>query len=226
MGYSEAPAGADMSPRAHAESLRAFLDALSIDTVDVIASDNGGAIAQIFVAQNPARVRTLLLTNCDAHDDCPPKTIRKYIPLARAGKQTEEIVVPWHRDHAFCRSPGQLGDAYTYPESTLTDELLDCYLAPLVKSPLRKQQADQFLAGFDPNPLLAIEPVLGRFPGAVKIVWGTGDNVMDPSSPDWLDHLFPRSRGVRRVPGAKLFFPEEFPDLIAEEARKLWGVAA
>jgi hypothetical protein len=26
------------------------------------------------------------------------------------------------------------------------------------------------------------------------------------------------------VEGAKLFFPEEFPDLIAEEARRLWGV--
>jgi haloalkane dehalogenase len=27
---------------------------------------------------------------------------------------------------------------------------------------------------------------------------------------------------VRRIEGAKLFFPEEFPDVIAEEARRLW----
>jgi len=32
-------------------------------------------------------------------------------------------------------------------------------------------------------------------------------------------------RGVRRVDGAKLFFPEEFPEIIAEEARQLWGAA-
>jgi hypothetical protein len=32
------------------------------------------------------------------------------------------------------------------------------------------------------------------------------------------------SRGIRRVDDAKLFFPEEMPDLIAEEAVKLWGV--
>jgi haloalkane dehalogenase len=32
----------------------------------------------------------------------------------------------------------------------------------------------------------------------------------------------PGSRGVRLVEGAKLFFPEEMPDLIAEEARALW----
>jgi hypothetical protein len=29
---------------------------------------------------------------------------------------------------------------------------------------------------------------------------------------------------VRRIPDAKLFFPEELPDTIAEEARRLWGV--
>ena len=34
----------------------------------------------------------------------------------------------------------------------------------------------------------------------------------------------PGSRGVRRVEGANLFFPEEMPDLIAEEARQLWGI--
>ena len=39
----------------------------------------------------------------------------------------------------------------------------------------------------------------------------------------YLDATFPASRGVRRVPGAKLFFPEEQPDLIADEARQLWG---
>jgi haloalkane dehalogenase len=33
---------------------------------------------------------------------------------------------------------------------------------------------------------------------------------------------FPRSRGVRRIAGANLFFPEEMPDVIAEEARRLW----
>jgi hypothetical protein len=37
-----------------------------------------------------------------------------------------------------------------------------------------------------------------------------------------LDQTLPGSRGVRRVEGANLFFPEEMPDLIAEEAAKLW----
>ena len=74
------------------------------------------------------------------------------------------------------------------------------------------------------NALAGTEPALRKFAGAVRIVWGTADTIFSPDSPDWLDRLFPHSQGIRRVPGAKLFFPEEMPDLIAEEARRLWGV--
>jgi haloalkane dehalogenase len=56
-----------------------------------------------------------------------------------------------------------------------------------------------------------------------RIVWGTGDTIFSKDSPGYLDRTLPNSRGVRRIPGAKLFFPEEFPDEIAEEARRLWA---
>jgi hypothetical protein len=50
------------------------------------------------------------------------------------------------------------------------------------------------------------------------------DTIFSSASPAWLDQTLGNSMGVRAVEGAKLFFPEEMPDLIAEEARKLWGV--
>lgn len=49
------------------------------------------------------------------------------------------------------------------------------------------------------------------------------DHLFDVSWAEWLDRTLPRSRGVRRVEGAKLFFPEERPELIAEEAVTLWA---
>jgi hypothetical protein len=55
-----------------------------------------------------------------------------------------------------------------------------------------------------------------------RIVWGTADNIFSQASPDYLDRTLGNSRGVRRIPGAKLFFPEEMPELIAEEATRLW----
>jgi hypothetical protein len=41
---------------------------------------------------------------------------------------------------------------------------------------------------------------------------------------EWLNRTLPGSRGIRRVEGANLFFPEEMPDLIAEETKGLWGI--
>jgi haloalkane dehalogenase len=41
---------------------------------------------------------------------------------------------------------------------------------------------------------------------------------------EWLDQRLSGSRGVRKVEDANLFFPEKMPDLIADEAAKLWGV--
>jgi haloalkane dehalogenase len=35
---------------------------------------------------------------------------------------------------------------------------------------------------------------------------------------------FPNSRGIRRAEGARLFWPEEFPDTLAEEAHRPWDV--
>ena len=48
------------------------MDALSIDRADLVANHSGGAIAQLFLARHPQRVRSLLLTNCDSEIDCPP----------------------------------------------------------------------------------------------------------------------------------------------------------
>jgi pimeloyl-ACP methyl ester carboxylesterase len=70
-----------------------------------------------------------------------------------------------------------------------------------------------------------IEASLRRSLVPTRIVWGTGDTIFSAKSPGYLDRVFANSRGVRLVEGAKLFFPEEYPDLIAQEARALWGLA-
>ena len=79
-----------------------------------------------------------------------------------------------------------------------------------------------YCVALERNPLVAIEPALRRCQVPLRVVWGTGDTIFNPPGPDWLDRTFPRSHGVRRIEGANLFFPEEMPDIIAEEARGLW----
>jgi haloalkane dehalogenase len=225
LGYSEIPEGQSLAPEAQAEMFAALLDTLAIRAVDLVASDSGGAVAQLFVARWPERVRTLLLTNCDVHEDSPPPALRPVIEASRAGTFVDDVLVPQLKDRAKARlATGLGGCCYTTPMG-LTDEALECYLRPLASSPLRKAQLHGYCVALDRNPLLAIEPALRRSTVPMRVVWGTGDTIFDPAGPEWLDRAFPRSRGVRRIEGANLFWPEEMPDIVAEEARKLWREA-
>ena len=222
LGYTEVAKGQSVSPDSQAAMIATFLDKLSIRTVDIVANDSGGAIAQLFVARYPQRVRTLLLTNCDTEPDSPPTAVLPVIDLARKGQFVDEWLAPWLADKTLARSEKGLGgQCYADPKHP-TDEAIEIYLRPLVSSSVRKAQTNAYASALDPNPLAGIESAIRRCTAPVRIVWGTADTIFSHSGPDYLDRTFGNSRGVRRVPGAKLFFPEEMPDVIAEEATRLW----
>ena len=73
--------------------------------------------------------------------------------------------------------------------------------------------------------LIPIREELGRFQRPTRMVWALKDTFFPVEWADWLHRTLPGSRGVRRFEDANLFFPEEMPDVIAEEARKLWNVS-
>jgi pimeloyl-ACP methyl ester carboxylesterase len=224
MGYTEVAKGQSLTPEAQLAMLVALLDKLSIATVDLVANDSGGAVAQLFVVQHPERVRTLLLTNCDTEKDSPPPALLPVIEMSRAGTYVDQWLVPWLADKVLARSADGIGGMCyanpTYP----TDEAIECYFAPLVSSPQRKALIHAYAIALERNPLEGIEAALKRCTVPTRIVWGTADTIFSSASPDYLDRTFANSWGVRRVEGAKLFFPEEYPDIIAEEARRLWDV--
>lgn len=90
--------------------------------------------------------------------------------------------------------------------------------------PQRKALTNAYATALDPNPLAGIESALKRCHVATRIVWGTADKIFSQASPDYLAHTVANSLGVRRVAGANLFFPEEMPELIVEEATWLWSL--
>jgi pimeloyl-ACP methyl ester carboxylesterase len=224
LGFTEPAPGQSCAPDAQVAMLAALLDELAVTSVDIVANDSGGAVAQLFTVRYPARVRTLLLTNCDVENDSPPPALVPVIELARDGKFADAWLAPWLADKALARSAEGLGGmCYTFP-SNPTDEAIEQYLGPLLRSPESKAQLHAYALGLTPNPLAGIEAALARMTVPTRILWGTGDTIFSRESPQYLDRLLPNSRGVREVEGAKLFYPEEFPDLIAAEARELWRV--
>jgi haloalkane dehalogenase len=220
LGYTETIATQVITPEAQAEMLAELLDALKINIVDIVANDTGGQVAQLFVAHYPTRVRTLLLSNCDVDTNSPPPSFAPLLAAAQGGVLADGFARLLENKEA-ARSQKSLGAFYTHPEN-LTDEAINYYIAPLVSTPLRKKQLNSFAASFANNPLVAIEPALRQCTSPVKIVWATADTMFDMKWADWLKKTFPDSRGLRRVDGAKLFFPEEMPEVIAEEALELW----
>jgi pimeloyl-ACP methyl ester carboxylesterase len=224
LGYTEVADGQSVAPHAQVDMLVQFLDRLSISSIDMVANDSGGAIAQLFATRCPERVRSLLLTNCDTEPDSPPPAVLPVIELARLGKYADEWLVPWLRDKAVARSEKGLGGLCYANSAHPTDEAIQTYLAPLVGSPQRKALTNAYAVALAPNPLAGIESALKSCHVATRIVWGMADKIFSQASHDYLARILGKSLGVRRVAEAKLFFPEEMPDLIAEEAEWLWSL--
>ncbi len=225
MGYTQTPAGQAISPETQVDMLAMLLDSLHIDAVDLVANDSGGLVSQLFVAKYPSRVRTLLLTNCDVDQNSPPPQFLPFIKLAKEGTLVDKFIAPQLNDKQLARSAkGMGGLAYTYP-GNLADETIETYFRPFVENPLTKIQMQQYAVSFETNPLLAIREELHQWKGPARMVWGLKDTLFGVEWAEWLDRTFPGSRGVRRIEEANLFFPEEMPDIIAEEALALWNVS-
>jgi haloalkane dehalogenase len=224
MGWTETPEAQEISPATQAEMLGQLLDKLHIDAVDLVANDSGGITAQLFLAKYPERVRSLLLTNCDVDENSPPPQFLLFIERARKGVLVDEFVVPQADDKTRARAAEGVGAFYTHPEK-LTDEVIETYFRPFVESKLKRTQLNRFSVAMATNPLVAIREDLKRWKGPARMVWGLKDPLFPVNGAEWLDRTLPGARGVRRIEGANLFFPEEMPEIIAEEATKLWAVA-
>ena len=85
LGYTEIEASQDVSFTAQAHMIAEVMDELGIEKFDLVGNDSGGAIAQIFAANYPGRLSSLVLTNADVHDGWPPPQVLPIIERARKG---------------------------------------------------------------------------------------------------------------------------------------------
>jgi pimeloyl-ACP methyl ester carboxylesterase len=209
-GDTEIAPGQDVSVTANAKMLKEVLDVLNIDQVDLVGNDSGGGITQIFAALNPERVRTLTLTNCDTHDNWPPEAFMPFVDMVKTGGLRDTLNAML-ADKRIFRSPGALGPAYERPE-TVTDEDIETYLRPLVRTEQRTRDLQRFVEAFDNKHTRVIEPQLRGLRAPTLIVWGTDDVYFPVKWAHWLSETIPGAKPPVELEGARIFFPEERAD--------------
>src|SRR5215467_3460681 len=206
-GDTEIAPDQDVSVTANAKMLQEVLDALKIDQVDLVGNDSGGGIAQIFAALNPERVRTLTLTNCDTHDNWPPEAFKPFVDMVAGGglRDTLNVLLA---NKAVYRSQEALGPAYERPEK-VTDEDIETYLRPLVRSEQRTRDLQRFVVAFDNKHTRVIESQLRELRAPTLIVWGTDDVYFPVNWAHWLAETIPGAKPPVQLTGSRIFFPEE-----------------
>jgi pimeloyl-ACP methyl ester carboxylesterase len=205
-GQTPAGPGQDFTLAGLASLLAEFCAAAGLAEIDLVGNDTGGAIAQVFAARQPDRLRTLSLTNCDTHDNIPPAAFRPTIELAAAGaisagapalladlEQTRKLI---------------FGSGYQDPGRVGLD-VVRSFLEPLLGTPERAREFERFLLSLHAADLLAAEPALARLTVPTLVAWGTADVFFELSWAYWLQRTIPGVTEVAEIDGGMLFFPDE-----------------
>ena len=217
-GATETSADQDVSFAANARMLEEFCAALGITSCHLVANDSGGGIAQIFAANHPERIDSLVLTNCDVHDMWPPEPIKPMKQMI-AQQGFAPVAGELGKDPATAREAFAVG--FEDP-GILGEEELAAYLGPLSASPERAELMTRFFASMNPADTMSVESRLRQLRAPTLIVWGTADVFFGIECARWLEDTIPGARPVVQVPGAKLFFPRERPDELVPLLHRHW----
>ncbi len=225
-GATPAPRGTGAAHQLTFNGLAATIDELcarlELEQVDVVANDTGGALAQVFAARYPQRIRTLTLTNCDVHDNFPPELFKPFVALAQSG-EFGPMVAAMAADLTVARSEVGFAMGYAEPQE-LSDALLTSYLGPFVGD--QGKGLERFLTTPTSEELVAVEPLLAELHAPTQVAWGTGDAFFEPAWAERLAEMIPGVERVTLVPDAMLFWPDERAADLVPLLRDFWEAHA
>ena len=219
-GRTPAAAGQDFTLPGLARFVADCCDALELTEVDLVANDTGGAVSQVFAAGHPERLHTLTLTNCEAHDNVPPKALLPAVLLARMGLYAR-IAPRLARDIPRARKRN-FGLAYQ-DVTRLPEDIVRAWVEPQLGTAEAARQSQRLLTSLHARDLLAVEPALARLQVPTLIVWGTKDIFFRRKWAYWLRDTIPGATEVVEIDGGRLFFPDERAAELTVALRRHWA---
>ena len=200
---------ADLSPHGLARLIAGVLDALDLHDVTLVGNDTGGALCQLVVGRHPERVGRLVLTDCDAFENFPPKAFRPLVWAARAHLLTaalQPLRVPRLR-----RLPLAYG---LLTRRTLPDALLEGWTRPFLSDAGVRRDARKVFAGIDRGALLDNAARLAEFDRPVLLAWAARDPFFPIEHARRLAAIFPDAR-VAEIADARAFVSLDQPERLA-----------
>jgi pimeloyl-ACP methyl ester carboxylesterase len=174
----------------------ALMDRLGIRSARFIGHDHGGAIVQLLMQHDPARIDMAILTNVEAYDQWPSKPETEDLHLITNPITSPLIYLALH-------SRWVQRDLYSIAvvnPATLTDDMLNAFATEHLATALRWQRLRRFL-GWQTDPAhnrLTMEavPAMRQFTKPVLIVWGEKDTNFGPAIGRRLARDIPGTKGI------------------------------
>jgi pimeloyl-ACP methyl ester carboxylesterase len=213
LGSHEIPMSpdADLSPHGVAGLVADMLERLDLEDVTLVGNDSGGALSQLLVVARPERVGRLVLTDCDAFSDFPPRAFKFLVAAAKVPGALRAGLLPM-RARASRRLPIAYGWLAKRP---IPDDVMDGWVLRALDDPGVMSDLRKFLAGLDPTILLDNTPKLSSFTNPVLFVWSRDDKFFKVEHAHRLAKIFPDAR-VEELTDAYTFVSWDQPDRVAE----------
>jgi pimeloyl-ACP methyl ester carboxylesterase len=193
-----------------AEIINAAIVALDLSHVTLVGSDTGGGLCQLVVDAHPDRIGRLVLTNCDAFDQCPPFPFGAVFALLR-GPLSIRALFRLMQVNALRSSPLGFGLLISRPDPRLTSD----WIRPCLNDVQVCRDLAALLRDVATADLTDVASRLRRFDKPATLVWGQGDRVFTPSLGRRLAEVFSNGKLIE-VPGSKTFVSLDNPNAVID----------
>jgi pimeloyl-ACP methyl ester carboxylesterase len=186
------------------------ITALGLSEVTLVGCDTGGGICQLAVDARPELFGQLVLTNCDAFDQCPPFPFSMVFGLLRGPRSIKALAGPM-RLAALRNSPLGFGLLVTRPDPRVTAG----WLQPCLNDHRICRDLAALLRQIAATDLTDVATRLNQFDKPVTLVWGQADRVFTPKLGRRLAAAFSNAKLIE-VPGARTFVSMDEPDAVID----------
>jgi pimeloyl-ACP methyl ester carboxylesterase len=213
----EAPLGL----RGQADVVADLVAALQLHDVTLVGNDTGGGICQVVVTRRPEGIGRLVLTSCDAFDNCPPRFFR-FLVWASYVPGNAWLTAQSMRSPRFARLPVAFG---RLSRRGLDKRRLDLMFEPMRRSRGVRRDAVRMLRALDAADTLAAAEALGDVTMPVLVVWSADDRIFPPAHASRLAALLPDAT-ESPIADSLAFSPIDQPEVLAQRITEFSGRAA